>query len=54
MASFKASIAFWGHEMRFLNGHEILDPSVSGIHEVSVRHFDGLKMKFFKGHEKLG
>jgi hypothetical protein len=54
VVSFKASIAFWGNEMRFLNGHDTLEPSVSGIHEISVLYFGGLKMKFLKGHEKLG
>jgi hypothetical protein len=50
----KAFVAIWGHEMGFLNCHETLNPLVSGNHKASVRHFGGLKMKFFKGHENLG
>jgi len=39
--------------MIFLNVQETLDPYVSSIHKEYVPPFDGVKMRFFKGHEIL-
>jgi heme oxygenase len=40
-------------EESFLKGHETLYPWLSSIYRESVRHFGGLKMSFFNGHETL-